>query len=228
METSLHRQLKRLYAGAESRQEVRVGRWRIDAVVRGRLVEVQLGSLAAIRGKVQALLSEHRLLVVKPIVVGKQLIKLDGRGRVVSERPSPKRGTLLDAFDELVYFTQVFPHPNLTLELPLVEIVERRSPGHGRRRRWRQDDFVVEDQELVAIAGQRRLRTTADLVRLLPARPTGEFDTAELAQALGVRRFVAQRIAYCLRTMGAVATRGKRGRAWLYCWTDGADGRQAA
>lgn len=228
METSLHRQLKRFYAGHETRQEVRVGRWRIDAVARGQLVEVQLGSLAAIRSKVQALLAEHRLRVVKPIVARKHLIKLDERGRVVAERSSPKRGSWLDAFDELVYFTQVFPHPNLTLELPLVEIAERRRPGHGRRRRWRRDDFVVDDQELLAIADQRRVRTAADLVRLLPARPQGEFDTADLAQALGVRRFVAQRIAYCLREMGALDTRGKRARAWLYGWSRRAGDRRAA
>ncbi len=42
--------------------------------------------------------------------------------------------------------TRIFPHPNLTLEVPLVEIAEYRRPGMARRR-WRRDgDHVVEDQ----------------------------------------------------------------------------------
>lgn len=228
METSLHRQLKQRYAGATARQEVRVGRWRIDAVVRGRLIEVQLGSLAAIRDKVQALLADHRLLVVKPIILRKRLVKLDRRGRVISDRQSPKRGTLLDVFDELIYFTRAFGHPNLTIELPLVEVLEQRSPGHGRRRWWRRDDYVVVDQQLTEFVSRVRLRTAGDLLRLLPERPPEPFDTAQLAQALAVRRPVAQRIAYTLRKTGAAAACGKRGGAWLYRWCEAGPKRRAA
>ena len=61
METTLHRQLKALYAADASRQEVRLGGYRVDAVVDGRLVEIQQGSLAAIRDKVRCLLAEHFL-----------------------------------------------------------------------------------------------------------------------------------------------------------------------
>ena len=76
-------------------------------------------------------------------------------GPVASRRLSPKRGTLLDLFHELVYFTRAFPHPNLTIEAVLVEIEEWRYPGHGRRRRWRKNDFVVADQRLV-VGGRER------------------------------------------------------------------------
>ena len=44
METSLHRELKSLYAGEAAQTEVRLGRFRIDAVVGDELVEVQHGS----------------------------------------------------------------------------------------------------------------------------------------------------------------------------------------
>ena len=71
---------------------------------------------------------EHRVLVVKPIVLRKRLVKQDAPGgRVLDRRMSPKKGCVWDLFDELVYFTRVFPHRNLTLETPLVEIEEWRS-----------------------------------------------------------------------------------------------------
>jgi hypothetical protein len=217
METSLHRDLKRHYAGAGARTEVVVDRYRIDAVVGRRLIEIQHGSLAAIRTKIGWLVERHSVLVVKPIVASKLIIKhaTDG-GPVVSQRTSPKRGKLLDIFDELVYFTRVFPHPRLTLEIVLVEIEEFRYPGHGRRRRWRRDDHVVADQRLVKIGASLRLRASRDLLKLLPAALPQEFHTNHLAEHLTINRAAAQRVAYCLREMQAVKTIGKQRNAVLY------------
>jgi hypothetical protein len=216
METSLHRQLKELYAGPEDHTEVRLGGYRIDVVRGAELVEIQHGSLAAIRDKVRQLTEKHDVLVVKPIVARKTLVKLSANGREVSRRTSPKRGTLLDVFDELVYFTRAFPHPRLTLELRLVEIEEQRVPGHGRRRRWRRNDHVVVDQRLLVAGEPYRLCIEADLLKLLPTPLPSPFHTGQLAVMADVPRRVAQRIAYCLRKMGAVETIGKQGNALLY------------
>lgn len=217
METSLHRDLKQLYAGSGAQTEVRLGPFRIDAVVGDELVEIQHGSLAAIRDKIRRLLESHRVRVVKPIVASKLLVKRSRKnGRVVLRRHSPKRGTLLDIFDELVYFTRVFPHPRLALEVVLVDVEEWRYPGHGRRRRYRQSDFVVEDQKLCEVRGVQRLATGGDLRRLADCPLPSPFDTSDLAAGLGVRRWIAQRIAYCYREMGVARTVGKRGNALLY------------
>ena len=217
METTLHRQLKALYAGTEARTEERVEGFRIDAVRGELLVEIQHGGLAAIRTKIGRLLAQHDVLVVKPLVVRKVLVRLTRRGgREVSRRLSPKQATVLDLFHELVYFTRVFPHPRLTLETPLVEVEERRYPGHGRRRRWRKDDFVVEDQRLVAVVGVRRFTAASDLLSLLPAELPGPFHSGHVAEALGIQRWVAQRMVYCLRETGAAAMCGKQGNTVLY------------
>ena len=217
METSLHRDLKRLYAGETARTEVRIDGYRIDAVRDDQLVEIQHGSLAAIRDKIRRLLERHRVLVVKPLLARKTLVKQSGPdGPVVSRRQSPKRAQLLDVFDELVYFTRVFPHPRLTLEVVLVEIEEFRHPGHGRRRRWRRGDHIVGDQRLVSVGESMLLRAAADLVRLLPARLPARFHSGDVAERLGIDRNVAQRIVYCLREMKAVEQVGKQGNALVY------------
>ncbi|OHB83712.1 MAG: hypothetical protein A2V98_07995 [Planctomycetes bacterium RBG_16_64_12] len=217
METSLHRDLKALYAGKDARFEVALDRYRIDVVSGGQLVEIQHGSLAAIRDKVRRLLAEHRMLVVKPIVVKKRLVKRAAKGgRITGRRMSPKRGRILDLFDDLVYFTRVFPHQRLALEVPLVEIEEWRYPGHGRRGRWHRRDHEVEDQKLVSVHEVYRLRTAADVGRLITCPLPRPFDTGHLAASLGVERWFAQRIAYCLRKIGALHEAGKKGNARLY------------
>jgi hypothetical protein len=217
METSLHRQLKELYAVDGARKELALGRYRIDVACEGQLVEIQHGSLAAIRRKVQELLQEHRVLVVKPIVATKRLVKrASKRGPVVSRRLSPKRGQLVDLFHDLIYFRQVFPHPRLSLEVLLVEVEEWRYPGHGRRRRWRQGDCVVEDQKLLGVQASHRLETPADLRSLVDCPLPSPFHTGHLADALSVPRFVAQRVAYCFLHMGTARQAGKLGNARLY------------
>lgn len=217
METSLHRQLKAHYADDDSCQEIKLGDYRIDALKKDRLIEIQHGSLAAIRDKIAKLLEDHPVTVVKPIVALKHLVKLDERGgNPISRRRSPKRGQLLDLFDELVYFTRVFPHPRLILEVALVEVEELRYPGHGRRRRRRQNDFQIEDQRLLDIIKTHRFRTLADLRKLLPKKLPRKFHTGHLAEKLKVQRYIAQRMAYCLRETGAIHTVGKEGNALLY------------
>ncbi|MEK6249784.1 MAG: hypothetical protein N2C12_16490 [Planctomycetales bacterium] len=218
METSLHRELKQRYGGDNAQLEVPCGNYRIDAVVDDVLVEIQHGSLAAIRDKIRTLLKmKHSVLLVKPLIERKRLIKRAKKGgAVVDRRLSPKRGSLLDLFDELVYFGGVFPHQRLTLEVVMVEVEEWRYPGHGRRRRRRKGNFVVEDRCLVAIGQSLRLQTRADLWAMMPKRLPTPFHTGHLARRLGVERWVAQKIAYCLRETGTVRQVGKQGNTLLY------------
>ncbi len=218
METSLHRDLKVRYAGDDARTEIRVGNYRIDAIVGDQLIEIQLSSLSAIRDKIRALVEQHDVLVVKPIIASKLLVKRKKKnGKVADRRRSPKKCKLIDAFDELVYFTRAFPHPNLQVEIVLVDVEEWRFPGHGRRRRHRAGDFEVEDQKLVEIHEHRRLTKSGDLWQLLPdIKLPSPFHTGHLAKAVGIERWIAQRITYVLRETGAVRRVGKQGNANLY------------
>jgi hypothetical protein len=218
VETSLHRQLKERYADDRKQVEVRLGDYRIDAIAGDKLVEIQHGSLAAIRDKIQKLVQKHDVLLVKPVVARKHLVKLREKdGPVVERRRSPKRGCLLDIFDELVYFTRVFPHPRLTLEVPLVEVEEYRYPGHGRRRRRRKRDHVAIDQRLLEVTDVHQFSTADDLARLAPVdKLPVPFHTGHLAEAMELDRWIARRIAYCFREMGVTNEVGKKGNALLY------------
>ena len=58
--------------------------------------------------------------------------------------------------------------------------------------------------------------TAADLCRLLPPKLPKPFHTGHIAEGLGVERWIAQRMAYCLRETGAIKQVGKERGAWLY------------
>ena len=138
-------------------------------------------------------------------------------GKVLSKRQSPKKGNWLTAFEELVYFTSVFPHKRLTMEFVLVDIAETRFPGHGRRRRRRSSDHQVQDLELTQIIDRSRIKDSTDLFQWLPfEKIPKKFVTKDLADACEISQDDAQRITYCLRETGAIRVLGKKGRANYY------------
>lgn len=214
MESTLHRQLKAHYAGQSAACEVRVDGYRIDAVVDGRLIEIQQASLSALRTKVARLLERHFVVVVKPLCARKVIVRRERcTGRVISRRFSPTRETLWDVFLDLVHFVGVVPHPRLTLEVVLVEVEEHRAEA-GRR--WRRANERVIDRALTAIQSQHTFRTADDWLALLPSNLPAEFTTAELATALSLPRWWAQKVAYCLRKIGALDASRRTRRGWVY------------
>ncbi len=218
MERSLHQQLKRFYADDDSCTEVVMGRYRIDAVRDDELIEVQCASLAAIRDKCQSLLKRHRLRIVKPVISRTRITKIKKEGgKVTSSRMSPKRGSMLDLFEELIYFTRVFPNPNLVLEVPLVQVEEIRMPRKKKRRRRWHKEYQVYDVRLEAIDQTWDFYQANDLLRILDwqGRPD-EFNTADIASAIDRPRWVAQQIAYVLRKMGAIESVGRTKSGVIY------------
>ncbi len=196
------------------RPEIVVERFRVDAVDEtGRLVEVQSGALGPLRAKLRRLLPEHRIRIIKPIVLKRRVVRKSRRdGPILSARLSPKRGELLDVFDDLIGMVRVFPHIHLEIEVLGVAIEEIRIP----RRRW--PGYRVADRCLSEIYETTSLVTESDLWSLLPPGCRGRepFTTHDLALQLDRPVSFAQRIAYCLRLTGAARVVGKTGNRLIY------------
>ena len=101
----------RLGPGAGGRSEVAFGRFRVDAIdPDGRLIEIQCAPLGLLRPKLERLLPGGPVVVVKPVIVARRLIRRDPKtGADSAARRSPRRGSPLDAVDELVALARVFP-----------------------------------------------------------------------------------------------------------------------
>src|SRR6516165_7652765 len=102
--------------------------------------------------------------IIKPIALGRRIVRRSKRdGPDLSARRSPKRGKIVDVFDDLLGLASVFPHANLEIEILEVTIDEVRIP----RRRW--PGYSVADRILDTIHSATCLRRAADLWTLLPS-----------------------------------------------------------
>jgi hypothetical protein len=221
-EGPLHAAVKAMLAAPGDRFEVPVGRFVIDVVrADGELVEVQTGGFGPLGPKLDALLDQHRVRIVHPIAATRRIVRVDQQGQVVSMRRSTKHGSVVEVFDKLVTFPSLLTHPNLTIEVLLLDEDHVRGvrPVPARRRTRDPGERRLRD-----VVGRVELNGVDDIVAALPSLPTSPFTTRELASALGCSMLLAQRTAYCLRAVDVIEAAGKRGHAPLHRISTGADG----
>lgn len=191
-EGSLHAALKLHVSAPGDRFEVPLGGFVVDVVRGDTCIEIQTSGFAAMGRKLDHLLDDFHVHIVHPIAVGSWIER-----RELPTRKSPKKGCLHDVFGELVSVPTILDHPNLTIEVFLVEVdvVKVADPTMRRRRGgWR-----TVDRRLRRIVDRHGLRTTADLVELLPDGLSEPWTTKDLATLGRLPRRTAQQMAYVLK-----------------------------
>lgn len=214
-EKPLHAALKQWYAGPDDQFEQPVGRYVIDIVQPQQLVEIQTRSFSSMRSKLTELVENYPVRLVHPIAVEKWIVKLaDDQVAVQSRRKSPKRGSIIDLFAELVSFPTLLNHPNFSLEVLLIREEEVRRHEAGKA--WRRGGWVTHERRLLGVVEQRVFACAADLVELLPKDLAESFTSTDLAASQLCQKRLAQQMIYCLHKMGGIGEAGKRGRSKLY------------
>lgn len=218
-EKSLHAALKAFYALPGDSLECDLDGSVIDILrpsldAPPRCIEIQTRSLSKMKPKLHKLLDSYAVHVVYPIPRERFIVRVDANGEIISRRKSPKRGTVYDLFPELVAFPALVMHPNLTLEAVLIR--EEQVWLDDGRGSWRRKRWSIADRRLLGIVEAVMLQTPVAFAALLPPDLPPLFDSADLARAIKQPRFVAQKMAYCLREMGVIELAGKRVNTHLY------------
>ena len=214
-ERSLHRAIKQWYTRPGDVLEATVDGYVVD-ILRGELViEIQTGSFSSVAGKLRDLVRSHEVLLVYPIAREKWIVKVaQPDGSRMSRRKSPKRGRLLNLFDELVYVSDVADHDNFGLEVLLTR--EEELTCDDGRGSWRRRGISVVDRELIEVVEGMRFNGCRDYLRLLPDGLTESFTNRVLAEAAGVRVGTARKMTYCLRRMGGIRQVAKKGNEKVF------------
>ena len=214
-ESSLHASLKSWYFKPGDMMETVVEGSIVD-IVRGKLcIEVQTQQLGAIKKKVNTLLKNHPVCVVYPIPVERSIIRIDiNTDQILSKRKSPKKGSYLDLFFELVHVPQLLRQENFSVDVLLVREEQIYvNDGNGS---WRRKGWSISDRRLLEVVDSRLFSVPGDYLELIPRNLSIPFTVNDLAKAIGYPRSLASKMAYTLREIGVIETVGKRNRSFLY------------
>jgi len=213
-EKPLHAALKEFYARPDDRCEVLLEGSYIDIVRGEMLIEIQTGSFSSIKRKLLKLTPNHPVRLVYPVAREKWIVRSDEDGKLIGRRKSPKRGSVLEVFKELVSFPELLRCPDFSIEVMMIREEEVRR--HSATRGWRRRGWLTYERRLIEVMDRCLFETPADLGSLIPPDLAEPFTTAELSDAIAITVALAQKMTYCLRRMDVIEIRGKSGNAVLY------------
>ncbi len=213
-ESSLHRTLKFRYAAGGTTEEEVAGFIADGINSAGDFIEVQTGSFSPLKKKIHRLCALGRVIIIHPVIINKFIEVFDEEGQRLYRRKSPRQGSEWDIFNHLIYAPELALLPGLSIELAIIDAVEKRvRDGKGS---WRRKGVSILDRELETWHGRLYLNEPTDYRRFIPFMPGEDFTTAELAKKAGINASLARKTLYVLRKINVVSRTGKSGRFWLY------------
>jgi len=214
-ESELHRSLKFQYSGPDGVTEKLVDGYVCDGQTsEGEIIEVQTGSFGPLKDKIKYLTESGKVRIIHPIVVQKYIELLDKDGKFIHRRKSPKKGDVWELFKALIYAPELPLLPGLTVELALVDIVEKRiDDGTGS---WRRKGVRIAGRSVHALRESLVLHKPKDYYQFIPFKKKEPFTVKDLAVAAGISVSVAQKTVYTLSKMGLIKQVGKQGNAIIY------------
>jgi hypothetical protein len=81
---------------------------------------------------------------------------------------------------------------------------------------WRRKGRSIYDRRLLEVIETRQFGGKQDYLALLPPNLPPEFSARELARQMRQPVYLAQKMVYCLRQMGALQISRRRGKSYLY------------
>ncbi len=206
-ESSLHNSLKKYFSEPEDTNEERIEKFIIDIVKPTGLVEIQTGSFSSLKKKLKALLPFYKVTVLYPIPVIKWIIMADKNGEIIRKRKSPKRGVVLDSFDELIRIHEFIAHENFQFKIVKVVINEIRcDDGKGS---WRKKGIRTIDKELIDCVETISYHFPKEYLNLIPITLPEKFNTKKLAKLLSVRDNKARKIVYFYKKINLIKKIGR-------------------
>ena len=200
-EGSLHASLKQYVAQPGDKFEVPIEGFVIDIVREKKqetiLVEIQTTSFASMRKKLSHLLQNYPIRIIYPVAVEALLVKPDQK-----PRKSPKKGTALSIFEELVSIPEFISEPNLSFEVMNVSVkkIQEYDPSMRRRR----GGYRTVNTELSEVYSIQKFEGAEDFLNLLPKGLPKVFTTSDIATLGKIPRQKAQQMAYCFRKAGVI------------------------
>lgn len=217
-EKMLHSIIKSCIATSSEELEVCIGgRNYADVLIGNTAYEIQTESLFPVKKKLDFYFSstDHDVNIVFPVAAEKYVCWIDPESGEASKlHRSPKKRSLVDHTDTLIYLTEFIGDPRLTLTVLYISECEYRNLDGKRSLDKKRGSTRIERRPLSLLSCEE-LKSKDDYRFLLPS--TEVFTAKAYAKEKKLRS--KRRIAYAIKMMlalGFISVCGKDGRAILY------------
>ena len=214
-EKTLHSALKYYYEPNMLSHEQEAGGYLADIKNEEGIIEIQTGSLGALRQKLTEYLKTTEVTVVHPVIRRKTILWIDEKTFETRRSRSSKAQKPVDAFGQIMYLGPLPANSRLKIALPILDIDEQRLVKTTRRGRT---TFKKLDRIPTALIDEIILTCPEDYLYFVPEallnKPSG-FTAAELIKHARYKEASARALLYTLMNMGLVK-RERSGRSYLY------------
>lgn len=189
-----------------------------DVMMGDTIYEIQTGSLAPLREKIEWILenTSYNVVVIHPIAETKWLNYIsDKTGQVERRQKSPQRGRFTDIAGDLYYIREFIGNPRFSLLLLMMEAEQYKKKAEKSRRRSKYQRY-----ELIPVSLLRAhlFRTTEDYGVFVPEGLPEPFCVKHYSALSGIRGRDAYSVVKTLTYLGFFKESGKLGRATAYSY----------
>ena len=217
-ERMLHSVIKSCIADSDDELEVKISGKNIADVLKGNTVyEIQTENLFPVKKKLEFYLSktEYDVNVVFPVPREKYVCWIDPEsGEASKMNRSPKKRTLTDYADTLIYLSEYIGNPRVTLTVLYISECEYRNLDGKRSKDKKRGSTRIERVPLELISCEE-YKVKEDYRVLLPSEE--RFTAKKYAVEKHLRS--QRKISFAIKMMqaiGLIRACGKEGRAVLY------------
>lgn len=214
-EKTVHAVLKKYLEPNEEYHEIKIEGYYADISTPDGIIEIQTRSFNNLRKKLEVFLRLGMVTIAYPIPYTKWLLWIDEEtGEISKKRKSPRQGDIYMVFPELYRIKEFLLHPNLKIQLLLINMEESRLLNG-----WSKDKkkgSTRYDRIPTALIEEVWITSPIDYANMIPSSLTGEFTVKDFHKASRLSPKKAQSAIQVLRHVGAIEQVGKQGRAYIY------------
>lgn len=210
-EKTLHKIVKNFYETDINKQEVKVNGFVADILNDNEIIEIQTRAFNKLVPKLNEYLKDYKVNIVYPIPYIKYVCWLDNGGCLVSERKSPKKGSIYDSIKELYKIKWFLNNPNLKVTLLFINLKEYRNlDGYSKDKKKGSTRFDRVPSELVD-------EVVIDNLKIfVPYDYDEEFSSKEFAKKIHKPLFQIQTLLNILNYNSIVEVVRKEGKLNIY------------
>ena len=214
-EKTLHQIIKYYLTLDESKHEVSIDKKIVDIYINNQIYEIQTQGFDKLRSKLEALLLNYKVTIVYPIPYIKQIYLINEYGEIISNRKSPKKGSVLEIFKELYKIKSYLKNDNLKFKIIMFNSDEYRDQipkKHVRSKGYKRNDQIVSE-----IIKEYDINKEYSLVNLLDDLNLPEVFTTEDVRKKGkVSKKTSSLVLNILSYLGYVEKIGAKNRYNVY------------